>query len=154
MNLAVMLKSDQCNDMELSGRYAAYNPYPHLESEVSHISTSATKGRQKIYKLSIGNSGNGPTGAITLALPDFIKSLSGTTIKSLAYGETTTITLGITPADDAAVNVSVSGRIGINCANGNVSLFLMTSTLYRKRPARCMWMYVTNSLITLTVRHR
>ncbi len=119
VNLAVMLKSDQCNDMELSGRYAAYNPYPNLESEVSHISTSATKGRQKIYKLSIGNSGNGPTGAITLALPDFIKSLSGTTIKSLAYGETTTITLGITPADDAAVNVSVSGRIGINCANGN-----------------------------------
>lgn len=119
VNLAVMLKSDQCNDMELSGRYAAYNPYPNLESEVSHISTSATKGRQKIYKLSIGNSGNGPTGAITLALPDFIKSLSGTTIKSLAYGETTTITLGITPADDAAVNVSVSGRIGINCAKGN-----------------------------------
>ena len=90
-----------------------------LVANTGHITTTMTKGKIREYILEVTNQGKNNSGKITLALPDWITSLSGNPIAALPQNESATIILGLIPTDEMQLNVPVSGQIGINCENGD-----------------------------------
>ena len=90
-----------------------------LQPTVNTINTTVSKGTSREYKLEVINIGSGNTGNITLALPEFIKSITGNTLPSIDQGDTLQIALTLVSTDDMQLNVPVTGNIGINCANGD-----------------------------------
>lgn len=97
------------------------SPKGKLQASISAINTTMTKGTSRDYSFTIVNQGKGATGKISLALPDvaWMKAVTPIEMASLAYGETATVVLRLTPTEDMQLNVPVTGRIGINCENGN-----------------------------------
>ncbi|MCQ2255789.1 MAG: hypothetical protein MJZ29_09855, partial [Bacteroidaceae bacterium] len=98
--------------------YYVMPAYGKLESSVKEINTTMTLGTPRDYPLVIRNAGKGETGTITFALPSYITMATSKTVPSLASGDSTTVVLRINPTDKMQLNVPVTGRIGINCANG------------------------------------
>lgn len=97
------------------------SPKGKLQASVSAINTTMIKGASRDYLFTIVNQGKGATGKISLALPDvaWMKAVTPIEMASLAYGETATIVLRLTPTEDMQLNVPVSGHIGINCEYGD-----------------------------------
>ena len=89
-----------------------------LVASTQNIVTTMTKGKSREYSVQVTNTGRGNTGKITLALPDFIKSLSGNTLPALEQNDTINIPLSITPTEEMPLNIPVTGQLGINCENG------------------------------------
>lgn len=94
------------------------NATAKLMASTQNIQTTMSKNEGRDYQLQLTNIGKGNSGKITLALPDWIKSLSGQTLPSLNQGDSITICLHFTPTDDMKLNVPVTGMLGINCENG------------------------------------
>lgn len=90
-----------------------------LLASTNNIVTSMVKGKTREYNLQVTNVGRGNTGTVSLALPDFIKSLSGITLPSLDQNDTIDISLTFTPTEEMQPNVPVTGQLGINCENGD-----------------------------------
>ena len=90
-----------------------------LAANTKAINTTMTKGQSREYSIQVTNIGRGITGNLTLALPEFIKSMAGTSLPSLDQNDTLTIGLKFVPTPDMQLNVPVTGRLGINCANGD-----------------------------------
>ena len=90
-----------------------------LVASTRNIVTTMTKGQSREYSLQVTNQGRGNTGRISLALPDFIKSLAGNTLPTLNQNDTLTIALSLTPTEEMQLNVPVTGQLGINCENGD-----------------------------------
>ena len=88
-------------------------------ASTNNIVTNMTQGKACEYILRATNTGRGSTGTITLALPDFIKSLSGNTLPALEQNGTIDIPLSFTPTEDMPLNIPVTGYFGINCENGD-----------------------------------
>jgi hypothetical protein len=88
-------------------------------ASTNNIVTNMTQGKTCEYILRATNTGRGSTGTITLALPDFIKSLSGNTLPALEQNGTIDIPLTFTPAENMPLNIPVTGHFGINCENGD-----------------------------------
>ena len=91
----------------------------NLVVEKQNLNTTMVKQTGRDYSFNLTNTGKGNTGKITLSLPDWMKPLSGATMPGLNQNDTATIVLRMTPTDDMQLNVPVTGRIGINCENGN-----------------------------------
>ena len=83
------------------------------------LNTTMHKDNGRDYSFIVTNNGRGNTGKITLALPDWMKALTGTTMTGLNQNDTATVVLRFVPTNDMQLNVPVTGRIGINCENGN-----------------------------------
>lgn len=94
------------------------NAQGKLKASTKSIVTTMTKGKSREYSIQVTNIGRGNTGKISLALPEFIKCLAGNTLPSINQNDTLTIPLSFTPTDDLQLNVPVTGRLGINCENG------------------------------------
>ena len=90
-----------------------------LVASTRNIVTTMIKGQSREYSIEVTNQGRGNTGKISLALPDFIKSLAGNSLPALEQNETLTIALSLTPTDEMQLNVPVTGQLGINCENGD-----------------------------------
>lgn len=92
-----------------------------LSSSVAAINGKMTKGLTRSYPIEIANTGAGSTGEISVTLPqaDWLRSATPTSLPALAPGEKTNVILLLSPSDDMPLNLSVSGSIGISCANGN-----------------------------------
>jgi len=90
-----------------------------LKAEPSTIVATMTKGATREYPLVITNTGKGETGVITADLPYFMNSATPRTMPSLGSGQSATILLELTPADDMTLNVPITGNLAINCENGN-----------------------------------
>lgn len=90
-----------------------------LESGINRIDTKMTYGVPREYPLTISNAGAGETGAITLSLPSWMQSVTPATLASLAPGESTQVVLRFMPFESMQLNVPVTGKIGLNCANGD-----------------------------------
>lgn len=88
-------------------------------ASTNNIVTTMTKGKSREYILHATNIGRGSTGKITLALPAFIKSLSGNTLPALEQNGTIEIPLTFTSTDEMQLNVPITGQFGINCENGD-----------------------------------
>ena len=83
------------------------------------LNTTMHKDSGRDYSFIVTNNGRGNTGKITLALPEWMKALTGSTMPGLNQNDTATVVLRMTPTADMQLNVPVTGRIGVNCENGN-----------------------------------
>lgn len=107
--------------MDMTLYHFCRSPKGKLQASVSAINTTMIKGASRDYSFTIVNQGKGATGKISLALPDvaWMKAVTPIEMASLNYGETATIVLRLTPTEDMQLNVPITGRIGINCENGD-----------------------------------
>lgn len=99
--------------------YYVHSLKARLQTNKTSINTTMTYGTPREYPITIRNIGKGETGKITLALPDWVQAVTPTEMSSLAQGDSTTVLLRFIPTEEMKLNVRVSGRIGINCANGD-----------------------------------
>lgn len=104
------------------------NAQAKLVATIDEMVTTMTKGKSREYSIQVTNIGKGNTGKVTLALPEWMKSLSGNTLASLNQNDTVTIILQFTPTDDMQLNVPVTGQFGINCENGDGTLVKFSIT--------------------------
>lgn len=95
------------------------NAQGKLVASTQRIVTTMNKDREREYSIQVTNIGRGNTGKVSLALPDFIKSLAGNNLPSINQNDTLTIPLSFMPTDDMQLNVPVTGQFGINCENGD-----------------------------------
>lgn len=117
--IKINVESAEGATLPLTLYYYCRNPKGQLQANVSNINTTMTKGQSRDYPITIANIGNGETGRITLALPQWMTTATPREIASLAHGESSSVVLRLTPTDDMQLNVSVTGTIGINCENGD-----------------------------------
>ena len=91
-----------------------------LKTFPASINTTMTKGKSRIYELSLFNNGAGESGKITISLPnvDWMTLVSPSEISNLSAGDTTTVILSLTPTADTPLNTPISGSIAMNCTNG------------------------------------
>lgn len=92
-----------------------------LKADILSIKTTMIKDASRDYSFIIKNEGKGETGKITLSLPqgEWMKAITPLEMSSLKSGESATVILRLTPTTDMALNVPVTGTIGLNCRNGN-----------------------------------
>lgn len=90
-----------------------------LTASVSSINTTMTIGKPRVYRLAIGNTGKAASGDITLSLPSFMQQGTATTLPSIEMGETANVDIVLTATSDMQLNIPITGRIGINCQNGD-----------------------------------
>ena len=89
-----------------------------LKASVVSINTTMIKGETRDYPFVIANIGKGETGKVSLSLPSWMKSATPIEMPSLSKDATAEVILRLTPTDDMQLNNPVTGRIGINCENG------------------------------------
>lgn len=101
--------------------YYCRSPKGELKANISSINTTMIKGMSRDYSFTITNIGKGETGKITLALPEtnWMRLITPKEMASLAYGESSTVVLRLTPTEEMQLNVPFTGKIGINCENGD-----------------------------------
>ncbi len=120
--IKALVKTKEGATLDLLLYYYCRSPKGQLQAGISSINTTMIKGASRDYQFTLTNIGKGETGKITIALPNNAAWLSLVTPKemaSLKAGESTTIILRMIPTDDLALNVPVTGQLGINCANGS-----------------------------------
>ena len=99
--------------------YFVYPQKAKLEASEFSINTTMTLGIPRDYPLIIRNTGKAETGKITLELPDWIQTVTPREMGSLSQGDSAIIMLRFMPTAEMKQNVKVTGRLGINCANGD-----------------------------------
>lgn len=117
--LYLQITSDQAPALSVTIYYYATSAEPNLKSLTSSIKTTLTLGEDKEYPLYITNTGQGETGTISVSVPDWMTCATPSTMGSLAYGDTAQVVLRLSSNDDMTANVNVTGKIAINCANGD-----------------------------------
>ncbi len=106
--------------LDLTIYYYCRSPKGQLTASIPFINTTMTKSASRDYPFTITNTGKGETGKITLSLPNtsWMTLATPKEMASLKNGESATVILRLTPTNDMALNVPVTGNIGINCENG------------------------------------
>lgn len=117
--MPIVICSDNGANLNYTLYYYVYPLKAKLQSNKTYISTTMTHGVPREYPITVKNVGKAATGKITLSLPSWIQAATSSEMASLAQGDSATIVLRFMPTDAMKLNVSVSGRIGINCANGD-----------------------------------
>lgn len=120
--IKVRITTHEGATLDLLLYYYCRSPKGQLQTSISSINTTMIKGASRDYSFTITNIGKGETGSISIALPSNASWLSLVTPKemaSLQADESATIILRMTPTDDLALNVPITGQLGINCTNGS-----------------------------------
>ena len=91
----------------------------NLTTPNQRITTTMVNGEVREYPIQLINNGQGHTGKLTLALPDWITCAQGTTLSGINKGDTATLVLRMKPTSDMQLNVPVTGTIGFNVEYGN-----------------------------------
>ena len=99
--------------------YYTRNPQAQLSCSIKQINTTVTKGNSRDLTFDVANIGLGNTGVVSLALPQWIQSVTPKQMSSMAQGDTTQVVIRLVPTDDMQLNVPVTGQIAVNCENGN-----------------------------------
>ena len=118
-SIKVRIVSDEGASMEVSMYCYCRLPEAQLTLDVTEINTTVTKGVPRDYPIAITNNGAGETGRIMLSLPSYIQTATSQDMASIKPGETATAILRLTTTEYMALNVPITGQIGINCENGN-----------------------------------
>lgn len=113
------VKTDEGVALDVTLYFYCRNAQGKLVASTQDIVTTMTKGKAREYSIQVTNIGHGNTGKISLSLPNFIKSLAGNTLPSINQNDTLIIPLSFVTTEDMQLNVPVTGRIGINCENGD-----------------------------------
>ncbi len=115
----VRVTSAEGASLEIPVYYYARTATANLVVEKQNLVTTMNKDNGRDYSFTVSNNGKGNTGKITLALPEWMKALTGAAMPGLNQNDTATVVLRLMPTADMQLNVPVTGRIGINCENGN-----------------------------------
>lgn len=89
-----------------------------LVASISIIEAELPIGKTIECPVTVTNNGLGDSGILDIVIPAWMKCAGPTRIPALAPGESTLITLLLTPSDDMLINQLISGRLVINCENG------------------------------------
>jgi hypothetical protein len=118
VNLKV--KSSEGVSTEFVAYYYCQAIQGQLKAYPASINTTITKGKSRLYELSVYNNGAGETGTVTISLPDvsWMTLVSPATISNIAPQDTATVILRLTPGMDMPLNTPVTGNIALNCVNG------------------------------------
>ena len=119
--ITAKLTTKEGSSLILSLYYYCASHYAVLTTNTNSIKTTMTKGTTRDYLLNVMNTGKGATGKIKVLLPDveWMDLNIPAEMPSLEYGETATVSLRLTPTDDMPLNLPYTGRITLNCENGN-----------------------------------
>ena len=115
----IRIVADEGPKMDMTLYYHNTTPHAALKTDIAKINATMLVGGSREYVFYVTNTGKGETGIITLGLPSWMSSATGSTIGTLQYGESTQITLTFTPNAEMQVNVPITGYISINCEHGN-----------------------------------
>ena len=118
-NIVVRVTSAEGVTLDITMYYYGRAKKGNLEVASHQLITTMLKDEGRDISFIVTNTGKGSTGKVTLALPDWMKALTGQTMPALAQNDTATVVLRLMPTEDMQLNVPVTGRIGINCENGN-----------------------------------
>ena len=107
--------------LDLTAYYYCRSQQASLKASLAGIETTMCKGTTRNYQFTVSNTGKGTTGKITLSLPkqSWLSLVTPEEMPALAYGESQTVILQLSPGEDLPANVPISGSIGINCENGS-----------------------------------
>lgn len=115
----VVVTSNEGAELEIPVYWYCRNATGTLTSDVASIEAELPQGKTVEYPLTISNKGAGDTGLIEVVLPDWMKCAGPQRLPSLAPGESTIVTLLLTPKADMPLNHFVTGQLGVNCENGS-----------------------------------
>jgi large repetitive protein len=92
-----------------------------LKIDPVSLNTTMTKGKSRIYTLSLYNNGAGESGTVTISLPkvDWMTLLSPSVYDNIASQDTVQVLISLEPTDETPLNTPISGGIAINCVNGD-----------------------------------
>ena len=105
--------------LEIPIYYYARTATGNLVVESQNLTTTMNKDTGRDYSFIVTNNGKGNTGSISLSLPEWMKPLTGAVMPGLDKNDTVNVVLRLMPTPDMQLNVPVTGRLGINCENGN-----------------------------------
>jgi len=91
----------------------------NLVTPNQRINTTMTMNEVREYPIQLINNGQGHTGELSLALPDWITCAQGSKLAGIEKGDTITLVLRFKPTDTMQPNVPVTGTIGFNVEYGN-----------------------------------
>ena len=94
-------------------------PNAQLALNIDELNTTITKDSTRDYPIIITNQGAGETGMIQLSLPDHLQTATATELPSLQSGDSLTVVFKLTATADMMIGVPITGKIGINCKNGD-----------------------------------
>lgn len=117
--MPVEITTDEGAKLNYQFFYFVYPQKAQLEVSETSINTTMALGTPRDYPLTIRNSGRAETGKITLALPDWIQTVTPREMGSLAQGDSATIMLRFMPTAEMKLNVKITGSLGINCDNSD-----------------------------------
>ena len=115
------VKSNEGVSLTFPAFYYCQALQAQLKADPVTINTTITKGKERIYEISISNNGAGETGLVTISLPNlsWMTLVSPATLANLAPQDTAKMILKLAPNSDMLLNTPISGSIAVNCVNGN-----------------------------------
>jgi len=118
----ITLKATSAEGAEINFKawFYCHAPKAALEAIPGNISMNMTVGKSKTVDIRLCNNGGGPTGTLTVMLPNAPwMSLTGArTLPSIAPGDTALFTLKLNP-DAQLPTVPYDGNIAVHSENGN-----------------------------------
>lgn len=117
-HIVLNIETNEGAKLETTLYHYCFCPTGKVKASIASINTTMTKDASRDYPFVITNIGKGETGKISLALPSWMSSVTPALMPSMTSGDSLTVILRLNPSDDMALNVPVTGQIGINCDNG------------------------------------
>lgn len=117
-HIVLNIETNEGAKLETTLYHYCFSPTGKVKASIASINTTMTKDASRDYPFVITNIGKGETGKISLALPSWMSSVTPALMPSMTSGDSLTVILRLNPSDDMALNVPVTGQIGINCDNG------------------------------------
>ncbi|MDO4628281.1 MAG: CARDB domain-containing protein, partial [Planctomycetia bacterium] len=122
--ITLRISCDQAEALEIPIIVNVYPGQANLVANIKKIDEFMIQGEQRVIEFEIVNESNIDSGPIELLLPevDWLSSLNGTTLDSLAPGEYGTVRLLLTPSEDMPTETSYTGRIALNYTNTGMTI--------------------------------
>lgn len=115
----ISITTDETLEVPNAVYYYCQNPKGQLQCSVNEIRTNIAAREVSNIIFYLNNTGLGETGEITLALPDWMQSLTSLQIPSIPSGEYSQVVLQTVPNEmfERNLNAPIEGQIGINPTN-------------------------------------
>lgn len=118
--VALVATSSEGASLNFTVWYRCAEPRGILYAAPNNITTTMTKGINKIVDVMLYNNGTGPTGSVYLDLPsvDWLSVVGNDTLPSIAVQDSAYFSLRLSANENTSL-VQYSGNIAINCERGD-----------------------------------
>jgi len=119
--LKFQVSTNEGASLDITAYYYCRSAKATLKASIPSIQTTMAKGAIRTYQFTITNIGKGASGKIGVMIPttSWLSLVTPAEMPSIAYGESATVVLQLSPTDNMPANIPVTGTIAINCENGN-----------------------------------